>query len=844
MDFCLCLQKAEKNKSCVSVLNGYRQVVKGIIRTGMAIKRILLTSLLVASAAASGAEQFVVQDIKIEGLQRVALGAALLKMPVRVGDTVDSQDVSDIIKALYASGNFEDIKVLRDNDVLVVQVKERPTIASIAFSGNKAIKEEQLQQNLDASGIRVGESLDRTTLSKIEKGLEDFYYSVGKYNASVKAVVTPLPRNRADLKFVFTEGVSAKIQQINFIGNEVFDDESLLSRFDLNVDVSWWNFLSDDKYQKQVLAADIESLKSYYLNRGYLKFKIESTQVAISPDKKGVYITLVLNEGKQYKVKDVRFRGELIGKEEEFEQLVPFEDGDTYNGSLVTSLEENIKKVLGEAGYAYPQVHTVPEFDEDKQEVVLTFHVETGKRIYVRDIRFTGNLITKDEVLRREMRQMEGSWLNSKAIEMGKTRLNRTGFFETVDVQTMRVPGTDDQVDLVYKVKEANSGSINFGVGYGTESGVSFQVGLQQDNFAGTGNRVGISATTNDYQQNVSLEYRDPYWNLDGVSLGGKVFYNRFEASDAGIVDYTNESYGSSLTWGFPYDELNFFEMGIGYTHNKISNLDPYIQVEQFLEAQQDNLNGGDILNVDDFDVTLTWTRNNLNRGYFPTAGNHQRFSYTMTVPGSDVQYFKMRYDARQYFPLTKNHEFTLLFRGRLGYGNGYGETNGVDNLYPFYENFYAGGFTTLRGFGSNSAGPKAVYDEGSASGSGNNGNNSEYIATDDSVGGNATVLASVELIVPTPFASDESRSQVRTSIFYDMASVWDTEFDYDDDDSIYGDAYYYDYSDPTKYRSSYGAALQWMSPMGPLVFSIARPIKKYSGDDEEFFTFTIGRTF
>jgi outer membrane protein insertion porin family len=436
------------------------------------------------------------------------------------------------------------------------------------------------------------------------------------------------------------------------------------------------------------------------------------------------------------------------------------------------------------------------------------------------------------------MRQMEGSWLNSKSIETSKARLNRLGFFETVDVQTVRVPGTDDQVDLVYSVKEANSGSINFGVGYGTESGVSFQVGLQQDNFAGTGNRVGINAMMNDYQKNITLEYRDPYWNLDGVSMGGKVFYNEFEASEAGIVDYTNESYGTSITWGFPFDELNFFEIGLGYTHNTISNLDSYVQIEQFLKAQEENISSSGELDVDDFDITLTWTRNNLNRGYFPTAGNHQRASYKATVPGSDVQYFKAQYDARQYIPLTKKHEFTLLLRGRLGYGNGYGTgDDGNDNLFPFYENFYAGGFTTLRGFGSNSAGPKAVYDEGV-------GNNPSYSATDDSVGGNAIALASVELIVPTPFASEEMQSQIRTSVFFDIASVWDTEFNYIENNLSYGDQYYYDYSDPTNYRSSYGAALQWISPMGPLVFSVAKPVEKYEGDDEEFFTFTIGRTF
>ncbi|MDE1225736.1 outer membrane protein assembly factor BamA [Vibrio aestuarianus] len=810
----------------------------------MAMKQILFATLLATSLSANSAENFVVQDIQIEGLQRVALGAALLKMPVRIGDTVDAQDVADIIKALYASGNFEDVQVLRDNNVLIVQVKERPTIASVSFSGNKAIKEEQLQQNLDASNIRIGEALDRTTLSNIEKGLEDFYYSVGKYNATVKAVITPLPRNRADLKFVFTEGVSAKIQQINFIGNEVFTDKELLSRFNLNVDIAWWNFLADDKYQKQVLAADIEALRSFYLDRGYLKFQVDSTQVAISPDKKGVYITLGINEGKAYQVKDVKFRGELIGKEAEFEAMVPFAAGETYNGSLVTRLEEDVKRALGEAGYAYPQVRSIPEFDDETQEVSLVVNVEAGNRIYVRDIRFVGNNSTKDEVLRREMRQMEGSWLNSKAIDTGKGRLNRLGFFETVDVQTVRVPGSEDQVDLVYNVKEANSGSVNFGIGYGTESGVSFQVGLQQDNFIGSGNRVGINAMMNDYQRNISLDYRDPYWNLDGVSLGGKIFYNQFEASEAGIVDYTNESYGANLTWGFPFDELNRFEFGIGYTHNNIGNIDEYVQVSQFLQSQASNRNEDGNLITDDFDLNISWTRNNLNRGIFPTAGNHQRAFYKMTVPGSDVKYFKVQYDIRQYYPLTKKHEFTLLLRGRLGYGNGYGQTDGQDNLFPFYENYYAGGFTTLRGFGSNTAGPKAVYNDSTGCNGNNGGNNRCYTATDDSVGGNAIALASVELIVPTPFASDDYRSQIRTSIFYDMASVWDTEFDYQNTKLSYGDEYYYDYSDPMNYRSSYGVALQWMSPMGPLVFSLAKPIKSYEGDDEEFFTFTIGRTF
>ncbi|WP_299020328.1 outer membrane protein assembly factor BamA [uncultured Photobacterium sp.] len=807
----------------------------------MAMKKLLVASLLLGSSVAQSADQFVVDDIRFDGLQRVTLGAALLKMPVRVGDSVDERDVSEMIQALFASGNFEYIKVFRDGNALLIEVLERPTIANITFSGNKAIKEEQLKENLDASRISVGEALDRTTLSKIEKGLEDFYYSVGKYNASVKAVVTPLPRNRADLKFVFTEGVSAKIQQINFVGNEVFVDEDLQDKFNLQAEVPWWNFLADEKYQKQVLAGDLETLRSHYLNNGYLRYKLDATQVSISPDKKGVYITLKIHEGEQYTVQDVRFRGDLVGKTDELNALLTIDTGEIYNGAKVTSLEEAVKRKLGELGYAYPQVTTIPDFDDQNKQVSLIVNVDPGKRIYVRNIAFSGNTSTKDEVLRREMRQMEGSWLNSKSVERGKERLNRTGFFETVDVQTVRVPGTDDQVDIKYNVKEANAGSINFGVGYGTESGISFQAGIQQDNFLGTGNRFGINAMMNDYQKNISLDYRDPYFTLDGVSLGGKVYFNEFEASDANISDYTNQSYGASLTWGFPFDELNFFEFGLGYDHNKISNTQEYYQIEKF-KAVHDFDRGDNVIELDDFDWSVSWTRNNLNRGYFPTAGNHQRASFSMTIPGSDAQYFKMQYDVRQYFPLNEGHDFSLLLRGKLGYGNGYGTTdNGSDHLLPFYENFYAGGFSTLRGFRSNTVGPKAVYVQGCPSGGiGGGGNNNCATGTDDAAGGNAVALASMELIVPTPFVSDEVRNQIRTSVFVDAGTVWDTEYDLKDEDGKFLN----DYSDPSLIRASYGAALQWMSPMGPLVFSIARPIKKYDGDDEEFFTFTIGRTF
>ncbi|WP_305371613.1 outer membrane protein assembly factor BamA [Photobacterium leiognathi] len=808
----------------------------------MAIKKLLVASLLLTSSVAHSAEDnFVVDNIRFEGLQRVTLGAALLKMPVRVGDTVNQQDISELIKSLYASGNFEDIKVYRDGNTLQIDVTERPTIANITFAGNKAIKAEQLKENLEASGLRVGEALDRTTLRKIEKGLEDFYYSVGKYNATVEAVVTPLPRNRADVKFVFTEGVSAKIKQINILGNHVFSDDELRSKFTLKDDVPWWNFMANEKYQKQVLQGDLEALRSQYLNNGYLKYRLDETQVSISPDKKGVYITLKIHEGHQYKVKNVQFRGDVEGRVAEFDKLVTFKPNSVYNGAEVTALEEAIKRKLGEAGYAYPQVTTYPEFDDKNNEVSLIVNVEQGKRIYVRNIEFRGNTNTKDEVLRREMRQMEGTWLNAKAIETGKTRLNRTGFFENVDVQTVRVPGSDDQVDIKYNVKEANSGSVNFGVGYGTESGISFQAGLTQDNFLGTGNRFGINAQTNDYSKNISLEYNDPYFTINNVSLGGRVYYNEFEASDANISDYTNQSYGTSLTWGFPYNELNYFNFSLGYDHNKISNTQDYYQIQQFKKIHGFDLDSDSAIELDDFSWTIGWTRNNLNRGYFPTSGNRQDFSFKMTIPGSDSQYFKANYNVRQYIPLTEKQDYTLLLRGRLGYGNGYGKTdNGSDQLMPFYENFYAGGFSTIRGFRSNTVGPKSVFVGGC--GVNGQGNNNCATGTDDAAGGNAIALASMELIVPTPLVSDELKNQIRTSFFVDAGSVWDTEYNPNYKSS--NGQKLEDYSKPDMIRASYGAALQWMSPMGPLVFSIAKPIKKYEGDDEEFFTFTIGQTF
>lgn len=800
-------------------------------------KKYLLILVLIFTGGVSPfsiAEEMTISDLRFEGLQRVTLGAALLSLPLREGDVVDTYEISKAIKELYASNHFESIELFKDGSVLTFKVRERPTISALELSGNDKLTDEQILDSLKSSTIKVGSSLDRTVLSSIEKSLEDFYHSIGRYSAQVETIVTSLPRNRVSVQLVFREGVAAKIEQINIVGNKSYSEEMLLDLLTLSESGGWWEFFADDGYQKQKLSADLEVIKSYYLNRGHIRFEIEETQVALTPNKKGVYVTVNINEGDIYKVADVSFIGDLLGHDEDIKKLVILQKGDIYSASDVSASEQSIRKYFGRLGYAFPKINTYPEIDDETSTVIVRFAIEAGQRGYVRHINISGNTTTKDVVVRREMRQMEGGWLSSEAIETSRTRLNRLGFFSSVDINTERI--SNDLVDVNVNVTEQSSGQFSFGVGFGTEAGLSLNTAVQENNFLGSGDRLGFSISVDDSDTNISLSYNKPYLTTDSVSGGAKISYNKFDASAANITDYTNTTYAFRLSSGFPVNEVNRLGFSAGLENTNISELDideSYYQLDTFLDAYEDSFSNNGDATFNNVDITSSWTRNTLDRGQLATQGMSHSLSAKVTLPGSDLQYFKLGFDIRHYQRITKSGSWTTLLRGSLGYGNGYGQNNGEDQILPFFENYYVGGYRTVRGFASNTIGPRALY-------------TNESNDDSDAIGGNAKYSLSAELIFPTPFLDEAYSRQVRTSLFVDAGEAWDTEFDYSgfiNDCSVDCDDIT-DYSKPGNIRVSMGTQLTWVSPLGALVFTLAMPIKEYEGDDTEVFSFNIGNTF
>jgi outer membrane protein insertion porin family len=780
-----------------------------------------------------------VNDIRVKGLYRVTKGAVLLSLPIQVGDDVTKSDISAAIKKVFDSQNFDDVSAsITDNGTLVIDVKERPTIVSVSYAGNDAIKEEQLDEIIKAQGVKNGETLNVMKLKELEGSLEDYYNGMGRYQAKVNTILVYLPRNRVDVKFNFVEGVKAKIDQINIVGNTTFPEEKLLAQFELRDHVPWWNFIASREFQSQKFNGDLETLRSYYMNRGFVRFNVKNTRVEVTPDRKSIYLSIAISEGDQYTLDKFQIIGETFGHKSEMEALIPLEKGDIYNAAKVSHTEEILTNYMGKFGYAYTKVRAYPIIDDENKIVSLNFNVEPGSRIYVTDVKIVGNTITTDEVVRREIRQMDGTWLSNDAISTSKRRLDQLGFFEKVDVEPKKVGPETDTVEVVANVKERPTGSIKAGVGYGTESGITLNGEISQDNFLGYGGKASIAVNTNKYDRKIELSYNEPYFTIDGISLGGSIFYEDFQAGDANIVDYTNTKYGLNISLGYPLDEHNFISYGLTYEHNKLSQTNAYIQVQKFWDIYAaDSRKSGEVT-FQNYKAGIRYVRNYLDKAVLPTDGNKQVASFNISVPGSDTQFYKAIADTTHFLPIDKERKFIVNFRAKAGYGNGYGTNKGFDQVLPFFENYYLGGDEWLRGFKYNSVGPRALYAT-------NYLGNRSIMATKNSFGGNAIVAASLQLIVPTPFATEGYENQLRTSLFLDAGSLWDTSFDKDRYQTCISNCeYIYDYSDIKEYRVSGGVTLQWISPMGPIGFTLARPLKKKDGDRTEFFSFSLGRTF
>jgi outer membrane protein assembly complex, yaeT protein len=800
------------------------------------MKKLLLVSLLFGSTAAL-AGPFVVQDIRVDGVQSGSESQIIASLPVKIGQKINDANISNIVRNLFLTGQYDDVRASQQGNTLVISVMPKAIISDVVFEGNKSVPNDALKQNLDTNGFRKGDVLNREKLEEFRKGLEEHYHSVGRYNAKVETIVNPLPNNRAEIKIQVTENDVALLKDVTFVGNQAFDSDLLQDQMELQPD-AWWKFFGN-KFDSTQFTKDLETIRNYYLDRGYAKAGIANTDVKLNDEKTEARVTIDIVEGEKYTVNGMRIVGDVGGMAEQLAPLLKqIHVGEEFRRSDVQLVEESIKATLGERGYGSAQVNVQPDFNDENKTVGLSFVVDAGKRYSVRQIRFEGNTVSADSTLRQEMRQQEGSWLSTDLVELGKVRLDRTGFFETVESRTEAVEGTNDQVDVIYKVKERNTGSINFGIGYGTESGLSYQASIKQDNFLGMGSSLSLAGSRNDYGTSVNLGYTEPYFTKDGVSLGGNVFFESFDNSkNSTSAAYARTTYGGNLTLGFPVNENNAYYLGVGYAYNKLKNITPEYNRALYLAS----MNFDDwVFKSHDYDVSFGWNYNSLNRGFLPTKGVKASIGGKVTIPGSDNKYYRLNADVQGFYPL--NRDQTWVLSGRLGasYADGFG-----GKRLPFYQTYTAGGIGSLRGFSYGAIGPQAIYIARNApatcSGVTTNAACYNYV-TGDIVGGNAMATASFELIVPTPFVAEKNQNSVRTSFFVDAASVWDTHWK--SEKSKFAHLNLPDYGDPSRIRASAGVGFQWQSPIGPLVFSYAKPIKKYENDDIEQFQFSIGGSF
>ena len=811
----------------------------------------------IQSIAATDEQSFVLSDIKVSGLQRIELGTFYTFLSVRVGEKIDEVRVASIIRSIYRSGSFDDVEVMHNGSTLIINVLERPTIAHLTFDGNSAIKTEDLERGLKASGLAQGEVLDSSLLSHISQDLEKQYFSYGKYSVKVNHKIIRLSRNRVDIKFDIKEGEAAEIKKINIIGNHAFSEEEILEQFELSTG-GWLSYFTDDnQYAKEKLTGDIETLRSYYLDRGYIKMEIVSTQVAITPERDAVYITLNIDEGESYKISEVKFTGDMILTEELLRQAVPIKSGDIYSGAVITYAEETITRLLGYRGYAFPNIQTLPDIDADSKEVALTIYIDPSKLTYVNRINFAGNLKTDDHVLRREMRLMESGSLATSLVERSKLRLERLPYLEEVNVETPKVTGTADLVDINFTVKERPSGSIGGGLAFSDLQGLMLNANISQNNFLGSGDQMSLAINTSSAFQTLSFNYTDPYHTVDAVSRGWGMFTRKTDFGQLNIAGQTMDTYGANITYGIPINEITRLNLGISFQDSLLKSGQPVSeQIRAFYDSTGQDIELESDLDFSLFTVNAGWMQNSLNRGLFPDAGTSQVATFDFTLPGSDMEYYKINYKIDHYMPITRG--WSVLFRANFSYGDAYGDGKGSGGaLLPYFENFFAGGSTTMRGFDRNTIGPREIYRYPTFAGTsvGTNPRDippqfplpSEYdllSVNTRSVGGNARALGGIELIFPTPFAAD-NRS-IRTSMFIDVGNVWDTKFVREIYSNLSPEEYEKipDFSDPDTYRVSAGFSIQWISPMGPLIFTLSKSLKQEEQDETENFSFNIGKTF
>lgn len=850
--------------------------------------RFLLLLLCVVSSVVVHADSFEVSDIRLEGLQRVSAGTVFEAFPIVSGDMVDNETLSQASRELFRTGLFDDIKLLKDGSVLIVQVVELPTITKIDISGNKAIQTDMLLDGLKQSGLAEGLVFKRSTLERIAMELERQYVAQGRYDARITTEAEALPRNRVALNIKVKEGSVASIEHINIVGNERFTTAELLKQMQLKTTGFWSWYSSDNKYSREKLAADLETLRSYYLDRGYIRFNIESTQVSISPDKEGVYITINVSEGEVYTIKDLKFAGNLILPESDYERFLLLKEDDTFSRQRVTFSSELMSKRLGNEGYTFAKVDGIPKINDEDRTVDLTFFVEPGKRTYVRNINFTGNDSTVDEVLRREMLQMEGGWASTDKIDMGKTRLDQLGFFKHVNVDTPLVAGTDDMIDVNYNVEEQLSGSLNFNIGYAGGSGLILGASVSQNNFLGTGNRMSFGVQRNDYTQAYSFSYLNPYYTIDGVSRGFNLFYRKTDYSNMTMVsDYQTNVMGGNVTYGYPISNRQRLSFTIGASNTEVipGSTVPY-EITDFIDA-----NGDD---YDEFTFGLSWRYSSLNRGLFPTAGTEHKVSGDLAIPGSDLTWYKLGYTMNHYIPLSQ--EWALRFRTDLGYGNGYGDISGL----PFYKNFRSGGIGSVRGWRINSLGPQGLprYSTVNVASTDANGNveyetdslgmpivdptapttiyavdeNGDtvminnpnqykpkyevanggevvtapnYLYRLQALGGNVLVETSLELIFPLPFIED--RSSLRSVVFLDAGNAFtDKCYKPNDPDvpSLTEHPFCNEGIELDEMRISTGVGVTWITAIGPLTFTYSFPLNDKDKDRTEGFEFSLGQVF